>query len=317
MPRSVPTLSWCSSGLAPSACRNTARWSSSEPSRKAARRSYSTSENRHGRSFPSAVRRKRLHELQKCRDSGVMKPTVPKAFGKWKYSAGPQPIGLSSPAGTSSPIPSARAPSFTMSKTSLHEMTPSLPQLMPSTSDTSPIGMCSMKRTCSGRSIESFAKSRNPSESERSATALIFTGLKPTRSAASMPASAPSSEPQRVILWNFSASSVSSEMFTRESPAAFKSSAMRGKRTPFVVIDTFLISGMAAMLRTSSTTPLRTVGSPPVRRTLLMPMLAATRTACSTSSMRKISKWESCCTPSSGMQYTQRKLQRSVSEIRR
>ena len=196
-------------------------------------------------------------------------------------------------------------------------MTPSLPQLIPSTSETSPMGMCSMKRTCNGRSIESLAKSRKPSASERSATALIFTGLNPDSSAASIPRSASSSEPQRVILWNFSASSVSSDRFTRESPAAFKSTAMRGKSTPFVVIETFSISGIAAMFRTRSTRPLRTVGSPPVRRTLLMPIVVAMRTACSTSSIRRISKWESCCTPSSGMQYTQRKLQRSVNDIRR
>ena len=66
MPRSVPTLSWWSSGLAPNASISTARIASSPPSpRSAARMSYSTSENRHGRIFPSAVMRKRLHSLQK------------------------------------------------------------------------------------------------------------------------------------------------------------------------------------------------------------------------------------------------------------
>ena len=38
---------------------------------------------------------------------------------------------------------------------------------------------------------------------------------------------------------------------------------MRGKSTPFVVIETFSISRIAAMLRTRWN--LRTVGSPPVR----------------------------------------------------
>ena len=51
-------------------------------SRNAVRRSYSTSENKHGRSLPSAVRRRRLHLLQKWRESGLMKPTVPAAPGK-------------------------------------------------------------------------------------------------------------------------------------------------------------------------------------------------------------------------------------------
>ena len=39
--------------------------------------SYSRSLNRHGRSFPSAVRRMRLHSPQKCLLIGLMKPTVP------------------------------------------------------------------------------------------------------------------------------------------------------------------------------------------------------------------------------------------------
>ena len=84
IPRSVPTLSWCSSGLAPRACANTVRAACSSPERSAVRRSYSSSENKHGRSLPSAVRRRRLHSLQKWRDSGLMKPTVPCAFGNWK-----------------------------------------------------------------------------------------------------------------------------------------------------------------------------------------------------------------------------------------
>ncbi len=78
-------------------------------------------------------------------------------------------------------------------------------------------------------------------------------------------------------------------MFTRESPAAFRSSAMRGRSTPFVVMEMFSMPGTFAMSRTRSTTPRRTSGSPPVRRMLRMPMPAATRTAWTISSMRKIS----------------------------
>ena len=84
MLRSVPTLSWCSSGFAPSASYSTARAPSSSPARKAARTSYSVSLNRQGRMRPSAVTRRRLHSLQKWRDSGLMNPTVPAAPGNSK-----------------------------------------------------------------------------------------------------------------------------------------------------------------------------------------------------------------------------------------
>ncbi len=91
-------------------------------------------------------------------------------------------------------------------------------------------------------------------------------------------------------------------MFTRDSPAAFKSSIIAGRSTPLVVMDTFSMPGMPVMASTRSTTPLRTKGSPPVRRTERMPRPAATRTKRSISSMRRISSWPMEHTPSSGMQ---------------
>ena len=177
-----------------------------------------------------------------------------------------------------------------------------MPQPVPASTLVSPTGMYSMKRTCSGRSMESFANSRKSWFRLRTATAFTFTGLSPAASAASMPARVSSNRPVRVISWNWSASSVSSEMFTRESPAAFKSSIIRGRSTPLVVMETFSMPSIPVMVSTRSTTPLRTKGSPPVRRTERMPIPAATATNRSISSMRRISSWDIAHTPSSGMQ---------------
>ena len=91
-------------------------------------------------------------------------------------------------------------------------------------------------------------------------------------------------------------------MLTRDSPAAFKSPIIRGRSTPLVVMETFSMPSMPVMASTSSTTPLRTNGSPPVRRTERMPSPAATATSRSISSMRRISSWDIAHTPSSGMQ---------------
>src|SRR3712207_150488 len=61
----------------------------------------------------------------------------------------------------------------------------------------------------------------------------------------------------------------------------------------------------------------RTKGSPPVRRTERTPREASTRTTRSISSKRRISARSSHGSPSAGMQYWQRKLQRSVTDRRR
>src|SRR5215470_1612311 len=67
-----------------------------------------------------------------------------------------------------------------------------------------------------------------------SATALILI-LRPADCAASIPASTLSSEPQRVIARNFSASSVSSETLIRRMPAARRSRAYFSSCEPLVV----------------------------------------------------------------------------------
>ena len=89
-----------------------------------------------------------------------MKPTVPNAPGNMKYFAGPQPSGCFASAGTNCGSPSKAAASLMRSNSSSQLMTSSDPQPQPSEPELSPTGMYSMKRTCSGRSIESFAKAR-------------------------------------------------------------------------------------------------------------------------------------------------------------
>ena len=72
-------------------------------------------------------------------------------------------------------------------------MTSALPQPQPSTPLALPTGMYSMKRTCSGRSMDNFAKARKSWPRLRTVTAFTFTGSNPAASAASMPASVSSS----------------------------------------------------------------------------------------------------------------------------
>src|SRR4051812_26634900 len=61
----------------------------------------------------------------------------------------------------------------------------------------------------------------------------------------------------------------------------------------------------------------RTSGSPPVSRTSVTPIAAITLTRRSISSKRRTSARSSHGSPSAGMQYWQRKLQRSVTDTRR
>ena len=110
--------------------------------------------------------------------------------------------------------------------------------------------------------------------------------------------------------------SVSSETLTRLRPASANDSANRDSSTPFVVIDTLWMPGVLAMPRTISTIFARTVGSPPVRRILSKPRSANRRVSVNTSSfcINSALGWKVW---SSGMQYTQRRLQWSVRLIRR
>ena len=74
---------------------------------------------------------------------------------------------------------------------------------------------------------------------------------------------------------------------------------------------------MAASMAARRGNSRRTSGSPPVRRTSRTPIEASSATRRSISSKLRISSRSSHGRPSAGMQYWQRKLQRSVTETRR
>ena len=102
----------------------------------------------------------------------------------------------------------------------------------------------------------------------------------------------------------------------RRRPASLRSWAWRRNVEPFVVMATSVPS--AASFATSSSRFARTMGSPPVRRMLSTPnVFTMTRASCSISSKVKMSARSSHSRPSSGMQYVHRKLQRSVTLMRR
>src|SRR5947207_4843767 len=86
---------------------------------------------------------------------------------------------------------------------------------------------------------------------------------------------------------------------------------------PFVVMDRSASGATSRSIATSFGRSARTVGSPPVSlndRTPRPRKIPASRTI---SSNRRISALGSHCRPSAGMQYVHRKLQRSVTEMRR
>ena len=132
-----------------------------------------------------------------------------------------------------------------------------------------------------------------------------------------------------MILKNRSLCNVSRLMLMRDRPAAFRSSAISRSVAPFVVnaMSMFLpASGDFAVLGTLSWASFstnigrcaRTVGSPPVKR-MLSTSNRCTQIVASRSISSKVKIWSrsSHVMPSSGMQYVQRKLQRSVIEIRK
>ena len=75
--------------------------------------------------------------------------------------------------------------------------------------------------------------------------------------------------------------------------------------------------GTSRSIRTSPGRPRRTSGSPPVSRTFETPSSQQASVMRASSSNEHTSSWESIGTPSAGMQYAQRQLQRSVTESRR
>ena len=74
---------------------------------------------------------------------------------------------------------------------------------------------------------------------------------------------------------------------------------------------------ISASLAASRGNSLRTSGSPPVSRTSVIPSRTNSDTSRSISSKVRIASRSSHGSPSAGMQYWQRKLQRSVTETRR
>ena len=132
-----------------------------------------------------------------------------------------------------------------------------------------------------------------------------------------------------MILKNFSLCNVSRLILILDKPAAFNSSAIKRKVAPFVVIARSILlpaRGELALLGTVNRESFstrtgkcaRTVGSPPVRR-MLSTSKRSTQIVASRliSSKLKISLRSSHAMPSSGMQYVQRKLHRSVIEMRK
>jgi hypothetical protein len=81
-----------------------------------------------------------------------------------------------------------------------------------------------------------------------------------------------------------SACSESSEMLTRRTPAAFRSSASGSSSTALVDRAMSSMPGTAAMRATREGSSRRTSGSPPVMRTRRRPMPAIVVTICSISS---------------------------------
>mmetsp|Transcript_13857 Transcript_13857/g.40160 ORF Transcript_13857/g.40160 Transcript_13857/m.40160 type:complete len:234 (-) Transcript_13857:71-772(-) len=180
-------------------------------------------------------------------------------------------------------------------------------------------GMYSMKRTLIGRSTVRRTKSATSSSfTPRINTTLSLTGSKPASSAACSAASTRGTPPsRRASAAKRSGRSVSRLTFNAFKPAADSSGSMRASAMPLEVMPTVEMPGRERSRRTTSTRSRRTVGSPPVKRILLTPPSA------SSLAIRKISSAVSSrdagvrSTPSAGIQYVQRRLQRSVRLIRR
>ena len=118
-----------------------------------------------------------------------------------------------------------------------------------------------------------------------------------------------------VIAWYRSAKGVSMLIFTASRPASASAARCAVSRVPFVVSETVSSPESCFRRRTSTLTSRRTSGSPPVILTCLIPFAQKIFTSRSISSKRRISSWLTSGTPSGGMQYRQRRLHRSVTDI--
>ena len=104
----------------------------------------------------------------------------------------------------------------------------------------------------------------------------------------------------------------------RSSPACASAGATRARPIALVVRLTSGRGRSAVAAATMPTSPGRSSGSPPVKRTSRMPSCSTPmRTSRAISSSVRTSTLGSQSRPSGGMQYEQRRLQRSVSDTRR
>ena len=178
--------------------------------------------------------------------------------------------------------------------------------------------MNSMKRTCTPRAFANSTKSQiSSSLKPRIMTQLIFTESKPALVAIRIPSSTESRLSRRVMRLNFSGTSVSRLILICETPASRSWRAFCCNRTPFVESANVLKPAIPDNEAHSSSTPVRTSGSPPV--SLIFRTPRPTNITASRSISSKESKWILGVRgmPSAGMQYRQRRLHRSVIEIRR
>ncbi len=214
------------------------------------------------RIWPSAVSRSRSHVAQNGSDTGLMKPTSPMPSAN-RYT---REVELGSTCtGTSGFQPSI------ISKISRPASTCSRRQL-PSASS----GMNSMKRTTYPFRRESSANGiTSSSVNPRMATAFTLIGrIDGCRSSSSSPASTFSRQSRRVIRWNFSRTSESSDTLMRVKPASASSPAISFNRNPLVVRLTLSSPSPSSgrNIRISFGRSARTVGSPPVSRMFLIPI---------------------------------------------
>ncbi len=118
-----------------------------------------------------------------------------------------------------------------------------------------------------------------------------------------MPRITSESSPQRVISRNLAGSRVSSEMLIRPRPAAASSAAvLSSSSAAFVVIVISLNLPVSESIATRLEIPRRTSGSPPVRRTLSIPISPALPAILTISSKLRISSCLLSDMPPSGMQ---------------
>ena len=106
-------------------------------------------------------------------------------------------------------------------------------------------------------------------------------------------------------------------MFIRRKPALNNGFASLESASPLVVMDKIGGFSIADMRETISTMSGRSSGSPPVRRISSIPCETPTSMMEINSSVVRSSSDGNHAAKSCGMQYVQRKLQRSVSETRR